>query len=295
MRGVIVRRGRPVLSRRTWLWIFVWDVGRCLLPGCCQGFLKDDQGAPSQVSVAIVCGEKDVCCTNDQSDPYCCASGNSCSNNVCVAGSGQCFSGDASVSVRGRGQVRLAELRLDDFVLVDRSLAEPAYEPVTRFLHASPDDATAFLTIGHQHGELRISDSHFVFTATPSGTRFEKSADAVKVGDELVVSGLDSKGGALLTSSRVFSVRRSSNSKGMYAPLTSSGKIIVDGVVASTFAQPARGLQVSHGAMHAAFYFSRVSSFFQPRGVLYLFSHAATLPLAALVIFTPSGISEVRR
>eukprot|EP00929_Paragymnodinium_shiwhaense_P123618 TRINITY_DN9769_c0_g1_i2.p1 TRINITY_DN9769_c0_g1~~TRINITY_DN9769_c0_g1_i2.p1 ORF type:complete len:410 (-),score=54.55 TRINITY_DN9769_c0_g1_i2:270-1445(-) len=221
---------------------------------CCQGFLFDDAGQRSQVSVAIVCGEQDVCCNNDQGDPYCCASGNSCSNNVCVAGGGQCFSGDASVTVPERGLVRLAHVRIGDSVLVETASADIAYQKIEGFLHAASTEATSHVTISHETGELRLSETHLVYLITPSGEKMEAAAATVHTGDYLSIVAFDAEA---TTTSRVLSVWRSSHASGMYAPITASGKVIVDGVVSSSFALPNLAFAMSHGPMHVALYLSR--------------------------------------
>eukprot|EP00929_Paragymnodinium_shiwhaense_P038622 TRINITY_DN20392_c1_g1_i1.p1 TRINITY_DN20392_c1_g1~~TRINITY_DN20392_c1_g1_i1.p1 ORF type:complete len:391 (+),score=41.46 TRINITY_DN20392_c1_g1_i1:65-1237(+) len=249
---------------------------------CCQGALFDDAGARSQVSVAIVCGEQDVCCENRQGDPYCCASGNICSNDVCVAGAGQCFSGDSSVAVRGRGRVRLAEVRTGDEVLVDNTLGSPQYEAVTQFLHVMDTDANSYVTVGHERGELRLSDNHMVFVASDSSERSDKSAGSLVVGDQLLVAS-DDDDRSVSASSRVLSVRRSRGADGMYAPMTASGKIVVDGIVASNFALATPSMPVSHGAMYAAFFVSRNLLSIQAVLQEMFLNHISTVSLAIAV------------
>eukprot|EP00929_Paragymnodinium_shiwhaense_P061423 TRINITY_DN3067_c0_g1_i3.p2 TRINITY_DN3067_c0_g1~~TRINITY_DN3067_c0_g1_i3.p2 ORF type:complete len:380 (-),score=50.52 TRINITY_DN3067_c0_g1_i3:257-1396(-) len=219
---------------------------------CCQGFLENDDGSPSQVSVAIVCGEKDVCCRNDDSNPYCCASGNQCKNNVCVASEGQCFPGDAAVQVRGGGRLSLSSLREGDEVLVSDTLGNLHYEPVVQFLHEDDTSNAAYVTIVHEHGEFRASDSHMAIVNDAYGVLRDLPAAQIKAGDELQVAGLDG-----MMMSRVLAIRRSSNDSGMYAPLTPSGQVVVDDVVASCYARPSTGLAIPHGAMHAVMYFVR--------------------------------------
>eukprot|EP00929_Paragymnodinium_shiwhaense_P061426 TRINITY_DN3067_c0_g4_i1.p1 TRINITY_DN3067_c0_g4~~TRINITY_DN3067_c0_g4_i1.p1 ORF type:complete len:389 (-),score=23.71 TRINITY_DN3067_c0_g4_i1:220-1386(-) len=225
---------------------------------CCQGFLENDDGSPSQVSVAIVCGENDVCCRNDDSNPYCCASGNQCVNNVCVAAAGQCFTGASTVLVRGRGPTPLASLSSEDEILVPDGFGSSRYEPLLQFLHRdeTTTSSSSYLSVLHEHGQLWASDSHIVFTTDASGLKKDVPVSQLASGDDLHLAGSE-VGDVRARGSRVLAVRRSHDASGMYAPLTASGQVIVDGVVASCYARPFSRLQVTHGAIHAAMFVVR--------------------------------------
>jgi len=52
---------------------------------------------------------------------------------------------------------------------------------------------------------------------------------------------------------KVISVQSSTADSGMYAPLTASGTIIVDGIVASNYATHSQAAWIPHSVIHAAF------------------------------------------
>eukprot|EP00929_Paragymnodinium_shiwhaense_P068551 TRINITY_DN3449_c0_g1_i5.p1 TRINITY_DN3449_c0_g1~~TRINITY_DN3449_c0_g1_i5.p1 ORF type:complete len:399 (-),score=40.69 TRINITY_DN3449_c0_g1_i5:231-1388(-) len=223
---------------------------------CCQGFLFNDDGSPSQVSVAIVCGENDVCCKNGDGNPYCCASGNQCTNNVCVAGGGQCFPGDSTLQVLGKGAVPLASTNDGNRVLVKDSFGDLQYQPILSFLHQTHTELAQYVTVVHERGDVRMSDSHIASVVDTSGLQQYKHAAQLAPGDVVQISG-PVDGASNLSLSTIISVRRSTGASGMFAPMTWSGHVIVDGVVASCYARPFLGFSVQHGAMHAAMFFMR--------------------------------------
>jgi len=105
-----------------------------------------------------------------------------------------------------------------------------------------------------------------VFLQSPSG-RITKALVDCQEGDELlVIGGVSSSPGS---SSPILEIAHEHTSRGMYAPLTDAGTIVVDGVVASTYAVT-WALQVPHGIVHFAFLPLRLyhrlglASLFQP-------------------------------
>jgi len=143
----------------------------------------------------------------------------------------------------------LAELSVGDKVLVDHQNTL-AYEPVLSFIHriSAGKDAN-FLIIEHTRGKLRVSSNHVIFVNSKDG-RSEKLASDIKVDDEIFAIGSEE---AITTPSKVTSIRTASNANGMFAPLTPSGSIVVDGVVASNYASVA-----AHNAAHAFFFPARL-------------------------------------
>jgi len=232
-----------------------WE-GWCLLPGqtgircqypgvCClgpKGNICGGVGAVCAEGVAgsVVCATGGQGCLNDGGAAYCCAQGNTCSQNVCLAGPGQCFPGESSVTVKGVGAVPLQNLRSGDVVLGKNGV----YEPVLGFLHVTgADQVSNFLVVKHSHGQLRISPHHVVFVETG-----DKLAVDVGAGDKVFVA---DESGVVLR--EVLSVVQSSGRSGMFAPLTPSGTVVVDNVVASNYASYAR-TWFPHNALHAVFF-----------------------------------------
>lgn len=163
-----------------------------------------------------------------------------------------CFPGEAKAEVEGRGAVPVADVRPADRVLVERAPGGPlAFEPVLGFAHARRGGRAPhqFLVVAHSRGEFRASDGHLVFVVGSDGRRVDKPLGRVEPGDKLVVAGPDGGAAAL---SEVLSVRRGSGRLGMFAPLTASGSIVVDGVVASNYGWPAKNVRLPHWLAHAS-------------------------------------------
>jgi hypothetical protein len=152
-----------------------------------------------------------------------------------------CFPGDAQVQVHGMGLTPIANLRLGDRVLVSPSV----YEPVLGFLHvlgAKPGVRSSFMTIRHELGEFRASANHIIFVVRGESVT-DKVAAKLEVGDRLSAA----------RSSTIVGLRWESAESGMYAPLTATGTIIVDGVLASTYGSSSISLPVPHSAAHVLF------------------------------------------
>jgi len=125
------------------------------------------------------------------------------------------------------------------------------YDSALGFLHAVQGRAS-FLSIQHEHGELRASDNHLLF----NGEGKAIAVDLFTLGDELLL--------ANGFRSRVLGIAKDATEHGMFAPLTASGSIEVDGVVASNYATVGK-LNIPHSAMHASFTLSRMFSSMQAK------------------------------
>jgi len=202
---------------------------------------------------SVLCGDGGTCCMNSNHGAYCCAAGNTCESEVCVAADGQCFPGDALVQVMDRGISPLTSLRVGERVLVQRPRGEIVYEPVLSFLHAVPGGrhrADEFLTVAHTRGQFRVSANHLVFVRQ-GHVSIDKLAADLDVGDQLMVATSPRLDGA--QQSTVLALHKSKGKSGMYAPLTASGTIVVDGVVASNYAAYSSDVWIPHGFIHAVF------------------------------------------
>jgi len=164
----------------------------------------------------------------------------------------QCFPGEAMVEVLGRGATPMANLRLGDQVLTSKKVQEGAqleYEPVLAWIHIAKGTEAIFTTIRHERGILRASPGHLVFLATASGFHVDVPAGNVRKGDVLLAS---TESG--LVASKILSVDHDSVSLGMYAPLTHSGTIVVDGVLASIYATPSLDVRLPHWLAHTGLF-----------------------------------------
>eukprot|EP00928_Gymnodinium_smaydae_P006214 TRINITY_DN12176_c0_g3_i1.p1 TRINITY_DN12176_c0_g3~~TRINITY_DN12176_c0_g3_i1.p1 ORF type:complete len:342 (+),score=63.99 TRINITY_DN12176_c0_g3_i1:46-1071(+) len=166
-----------------------------------------------------------------------------------------CFPGEATVQVHGSTFPRaMDDLKEGDQIMV----SSDTYEPVLGFLHALRESsAKTYLAVAHEHGVFRASANHLVFT-----TETDKRVADLKVGDMLIVNG---------EPSLVLSASEESTSAGMYAPLTPSGRLVVDGVLASAYAGMATGPKTPHASMHALFFPARA---YHALGLSKLFSVA---------------------
>ena len=125
-----------------------------------------------------------------------------------------CFSKDASVQVFGKGAVTMEHLQVGDRVFTGGS-----YQTVYSFAHLDKTKVTEFIQIETDAGNsLEATSAHFVFV---DGKAAPVRADSIQVGDALE--------GAIVT--KIGSVQK----KGVYAPLTLDGQLVVDGVKASNY------------------------------------------------------------
>jgi hypothetical protein len=97
------------------------------------------------------------------------------------------------------------------------------FEPVYTFAHSSPESSTVFLQISTDWGnKLEVTGNHLVFVQD----RGMVPASTVQVGEVLRTSTDEGQ--------QVFSIDVVTT-KGIFAPLTPSGTILVDNVLASTY------------------------------------------------------------
>lgn len=186
----------------------------------------------------------DDCCTIYPDLPLCTNpnNGDSSDSSDSTSTGGACFPGDAEVQILGKeSPIAIGSLNIGDFVVAE---SEPGravvYDQVVGFIHRDPDAKGEYLNVQHESGHLLISPKHLLFV-DGHVSRIQKFAEGLVPGDQLAT--------ALGTTSRVLSVRRERDGRGWYAPLTTSGTIVVDGVLASNYANVR-----AHHAAHAAFF-----------------------------------------
>merc|ERR1719379_2199429 len=175
-----------------------------------------------------------------------------------------CFPGDAQVTVYNRGAAPVASLSADDKVLVQSVEGDLRFEPVLTFLHKVPQSlglSHESLTVVHTHGSFRASRNHLTFVISDGGFRHDKTAGALQPGDMLLIMDSEAAG---VSKSMVLSISSQMTTEGMYAPLTSSGTLLVDGVVASTYGTPELGKKFHHAASHASFFAVRAYHWLAP-------------------------------
>jgi len=160
-----------------------------------------------------------------------------------------CFPGESTVHVRGRGPVHMATLKVGEEVLSEDA-GVISFEPVLSFLHKVRAERAAFVTVLHERGVFRATAGHLAFVLDGL-RRVDRPVGTLRPDDLLLVAQHDGPE-APLVPSRVSEVRKSATSIGLYAPLTASGTVIVDGVLASIYATPSLTLHLPHAVAHVA-------------------------------------------
>ncbi|XP_059479411.1 sonic hedgehog protein [Neocloeon triangulifer] len=159
------------------------------------------------------------------------------------AKSGGCFTADTTVVTSDGHRLPLAELQVGQQVLTfDPQTGRTQYSEVLLWLDRDPDEDRLFVEISTEGGRrLAVTPNHLLLVRRPHGPQAVYAGNVEK-GDELL--GLDSSS---MTSDAVVSVR-AVRRRGVFAPLTTAGTLVVDGVGASCYAVVA-----SHPLAHAVF------------------------------------------
>lgn len=156
-----------------------------------------------------------------------------------------CFSGETTVVVKDVGITSMKNLKLGDQVLVLSAPENDVYEKVYSFGHIH--HSTEMVYYQFYPSKIEISWNHMVFLedqATPI------PASLVKLGDTL-------RGGSEVT--RISQVTR----RGVYAPLTNSGTLLVNGVLASTYITFQEGIFLRIGSFATPLSFHWLAHSFQ--------------------------------
>jgi Hint module len=120
------------------------------------------------------------------------------------------------VEIKGKGIVNMMELQIGDFVMSGSG----KFTQVYGFGHFDHDREENFLQIQVGHNPLQISPIHLVFVERNNQSYPIRALD-VMVGD-------------MLSGQQVQSIR-TIRQRGIYAPLTQSGDIVVSGIVSSNY------------------------------------------------------------
>ncbi|KAI1732127.1 hint module domain-containing protein [Ditylenchus destructor] len=169
--------------------------------------------------------------------PSCCcgsSGGGGGGAGVGVFGALQCFSGDMLVKTP-TGDKRIDNLQIGDMVLsVEQSLV--AYSPIVMFLHKKPNEKALYLRVETESGRhLKLTEFHLIYTTKNciAGDKLRLvHARDLKVGYCVYVLSNETESVSTLYSSRVTAIRQV-NDFGIFSPLTASGDILVNGVLAS--------------------------------------------------------------
>ena len=137
----------------------------------------------------------------------------------------QCFPADAIVHTHDRGAMEIQHAQIGDRLLSYSVHGKAFYDPVYMIGHKDPSSLATFVTItSNNNRTIRLTPDHNMVVVRNDKT-FDISSQHVQVGDGLIVG----PGGQVAL---VVSVS-SETSRGLYNPYTLSGRIVVDGVLAS--------------------------------------------------------------
>lgn len=148
-----------------------------------------------------------------------------------TASVGFCFPGSSTVQVKRNNEhysLPMSELQIGDQILVGGD----EYERVYSFGHYQPNNAfkVPFLQIYTSISALTITPNHMVMLHEPSSSRVRfVPASQVQVGDKLI----HGQTGEVHPVTRIRS--KLMHNTGLYSPFTLSGKLVVDGVVVSSY------------------------------------------------------------
>lgn len=182
--------------------------GACTVQGSCSsGFIQ-------------VCheGSENECLDINEWPDHCANDGDTCGACTNSGGSAGCFSATSNVVVQGKGPVAMKDIQAGDMVMVDGS----RFEPIYAMGHRQENQMAAFVKISTTKESVEVTPEHLIPVV---GKAHPVRADSVEVGDYLFAV----DGERRVT--KVGSVEK----QGLYDPLTPSGKIVVDGLIASTY------------------------------------------------------------
>merc|ERR1712113_1087764 len=177
-------------------------------PFACPG---DDEDEASFLNKCTCDGKSFICETSEAKN--------------CKAKMPFCFPGDATVMGQ-EGPTRMDELKVGDFVLTGSG----QYERIYSFGHKSADRTADYLelTTTSANAKLTLSAQHLVYERDSGFI----PASAIQIGHTVLIQQNEKQQQEEeATVTRIRNVQR----QGMYAPFTSSGTVVVNHVLASSF------------------------------------------------------------
>eukprot|EP00747_Dinoflagellata_sp_TGD_P162532 gnl/TRDRNA2_/TRDRNA2_180227_c0_seq1.p1 gnl/TRDRNA2_/TRDRNA2_180227_c0~~gnl/TRDRNA2_/TRDRNA2_180227_c0_seq1.p1 ORF type:complete len:413 (-),score=39.87 gnl/TRDRNA2_/TRDRNA2_180227_c0_seq1:160-1338(-) len=162
-----------------------------------------------------------------------------------------CFPEDAQVNTPA-GFKPIGSIRIGDEVLVE-DVYDPGrlfFQPVLAFLHRGwtrSDGEDESVAVVHESGTFQATANHIVFTCDRKDSRGEKLVGHLEPGDSLCLAS-----GNAVVPSEVLHLEKRGGKQLMVAPFTSTGTVVVDGVVASNFGS-AGMLPMPHDLFYKAF------------------------------------------
>lgn len=196
-----------------------------------------------------------------------------------------CFAETTMVQVRNKGEVPIGQVSIGDYV---ESSLDGHFSLVYSLAHYAPYAEAMYLKLQFSSGSapLEISDYHMIGVKG----RGMVTAKNIRIGD------------VLYDNDMVVSVTKT-HSRGLYAPFTMSGQLVVNGKVASNYIAPLDDIiPFQHWMAHALFWWRRVvpptSETYSMDGladwllttlevVLWISQSPATVQLLVVIVSTP--------
>ncbi|XP_046377533.2 coiled-coil domain-containing protein 18-like isoform X2 [Haliotis rufescens] len=141
-----------------------------------------------------------------------------------------CFPVESLVQLFTGQIVSLSEVNIGDKLLCYDGNGMPVYSPVYRFGHRQQYGHNTFMEISTKSRILKVSPNHHVHIGKSVCRKSTKAAIALEAGETALVLGED----GILVPEEVLSVSLTSG-RGLYAPYTLCGTLVVDGVLASCY------------------------------------------------------------
>lgn len=147
---------------------------------------------------------------------------------------GGCFSANDVVETLTRGTQKMTDIRIGERILaLDPLTNRLVYSEVLMFLDWDPMARRPFLEVSTTSGRtLTVTASHLVLTGSVNASR-TVFAERLSIGDVLLVRKNDNS--SEVTEDRIVRIEPVVRT-GIYAPLTTTGTVVVDDVVASCYA-----------------------------------------------------------
>ncbi|XP_041365180.1 uncharacterized protein LOC121380432 [Gigantopelta aegis] len=143
-----------------------------------------------------------------------------------------CFPAQSKVLTADRGPVPVSEVRIGDTLMCCLIDGHVSFEKVFLIGHADPNSKTFFVCIKTKHAQIQLSPEHHIHI-TGRSTDFTTTVPARDVNTGHLILVLDKQKG-LLVPQEVTSVTWTC-AKGLYAPFTMCGNVVVDNVLASCY------------------------------------------------------------
>lgn len=183
------------------------------------------------------------------------------SDQAAAVRGGGCFSGNDLVQLEDGRQITMSDMRIGDHVLSMRSDGVLSYSEVITFMDRDDNSYGVFFTLVTDSGkEITLTAKHLLYVIKHSSS-FDLSrmeavfAETVTVGQYLLLS---EKGRVITSVVTKISVE---TKRGVYAPLTKHGTIVVNDVIASCYAY-INNIYIAHAVFAPMRVYHDISEYF---------------------------------